>query len=405
MKTFIVTGIQMRNKGSQAMFLSLRHSLRSQFKDCEVIGFANKYDSPEQYSFKLLPFDDYTRFVLKHRLYKVPPLVSLSTYLVGKLRKSDKWRGKISEIESALRRADAILDASGYTLGSGWPKKSGRTLLETIDLAKQYRKQIILLPQSFGPFDWGDKDDAEFLEQVRKALTYPLRIYAREREGYECLTQLGLDNVALSADMVIGEKLFPSASEIYVDYSSRKVEYPPPGSVGFIINQNVFRIGDARAVLDLYARMIQTLIDNGEKVCILNTSTADTKLVNDVLGKITDRHKVHVITGEYSSPELIDIISRFKYVVASRYHSVVFAYRSGVPAVILGWASKYTDLAALFQQEEYVFDIRTASADQIITQVSIMGAKYKEESQRIKNCLEKVQATSVVQQAISALQG
>ena len=44
MKTFIVTGIQMRNKGSQAMFLSLCHTLKSMFKDCEVIGFANKYD-------------------------------------------------------------------------------------------------------------------------------------------------------------------------------------------------------------------------------------------------------------------------------------------------------------------------------------------------------------------------
>lgn len=65
MKTFIVTGIQMRNKGSQAMFLSLCHTLKSLFKDCEVIGFANKYDSPEQYNFKLLPFDDYTRFALK----------------------------------------------------------------------------------------------------------------------------------------------------------------------------------------------------------------------------------------------------------------------------------------------------------------------------------------------------
>jgi polysaccharide pyruvyl transferase WcaK-like protein len=146
------------------------------------------------------------------------------------------------------------------------------------------------------------------------------------------------------------------------------------------------------------------LVDNGEKVCILNTSTADTELVENVLKKVANRHKVHVITGEYSSPELIDIIARFKYVVASRYHSVVFAYRSGVPAVILGWASKYTDLAALFQQQDYLFDIRNAGVDRIITQIGTMGANYKEESRRIKDCLEGIQATSVVQQAISALQ-
>lgn len=405
MKTFIVTGIQMRNKGSQAMFLSLCHTLKSMFKDCEVIGFSNKYDSPEQYNFKLLPFDDYTRFALKYRLYNVPPLVSASTYVVGKLRKSGKWRGAVSEMESALRRADAILDASGYTLGSGWPKQSGRTLLQTIDLARRYKKKIILLPQSFGPFDWGEKDDAKFLEEVKRTLRYASKIYAREREGYECLTQLGLNNVELSADMVIRERMFPSASDILREHARREIEYPPDNSVGFIINQNVFRIGDAPAVLDLYARMIKELIDNGEKVCILNTSTADTNRVRDVLDKVTDRHKVDVITGEYSSPELIEIISRFKYVVASRCHSVVFAYRSGVPAVILGWASKYVDLALLFQQQDYVFDISAASADQIMRKVSEMGANYKTESQRIKNCLENVQATSVVRQAMSALQG
>jgi polysaccharide pyruvyl transferase WcaK-like protein len=404
MKTFVVTGIQMRNKGSQAMFLSLYYALKSKYKDCEIVGFANKYDLPEQYTFRLLPFDNYTRFVFKYRLHKVPLLESALTYFAGKLRKNEKWSGKISEMETALRQADAIFDASGYTLGSGWPKQSGRTLLQTIKIAKQYNKQIILMPQSFGPFDWGEKDDADFLKQVKKELTYPSKIYAREREGYECLLSLGLANVELSTDMVIREKFFPSASDIFDHQGTKDIEYPPRDSVGFIINQNVFRTGDAPAVLDLYARILEKLVDNGENVCILNTSTADIDLVENVLKKIKNRHKVSVITGEYSSPELIDIIARFKYVVASRYHSVIFAFRSGVPAVILGWASKYADLAALFQQQDYVFDIRNAGVDKIVTQVDKMGANYKKESRRIKDCLESIQATSVVQQAISALQ-
>ena len=48
MKKFVITGIQMRNKGSQAMFLSLYYGLKAINKDCEVIGFSNKFDSPEQ---------------------------------------------------------------------------------------------------------------------------------------------------------------------------------------------------------------------------------------------------------------------------------------------------------------------------------------------------------------------
>ena len=132
MKKFIVTGIQMRNKGSQAMFLSLYYALKSAYKDCEVVGFSNKFDSPEQYTFSLLPYDDYTRPIFKYRLNKVPLLAPILTYFVSLWRKSDKWNGKIAEMEKALREADAIFDASGYTLGSGWSKEGGGLLLQTI---------------------------------------------------------------------------------------------------------------------------------------------------------------------------------------------------------------------------------------------------------------------------------
>lgn len=404
MKTFIVTGIQMRNKGSQAMFLSLYYALKATYKDCDVIGFSNKYDSPEQYTFNLLPYDDYTRVIFRYRLNKVPLLVPLLTYFVSLWRKSDKWNGKIAEMEKALREADAIFDASGYTLGSGWSKQGGVLLLQTIRMARRYNKKIILMPQSFGPFDWDGKDNADFLKQMKEELAYCSKIYAREKEGYECLISLGLGNVELSTDMVIRERFFPKAGDICTSYDIEDINYPPRGSVGFIVNENVFRVGGADAVLDLYARILDKLSDSGEKVYILNTSTADMQFVDNVLNKIKNRDSVSVITGEYSSPELIDIIGRFKYVVASRYHSVVFAYRSGVPAIILGWASKYTDLAAHFQQQDYVFDIREPGVDRIFEQIDKMGANYEKESRCIGDCLGKIQATSVVQKAISALQ-
>jgi len=403
MKTFIVTGIQMRNKGSQAMFISLSYSLKSIYGECEVIGFANKYDAPDQYAFPLLPYDDYTRPVLKYGLHRVPLLEPILTHFVSRLRKSDKWKNQIPKMKHALQKADAIFDASGYSLGSGWPKESGRMLLDTIRMAKRYKKKIILMPQSFGPFDWGQKDDPDFVDEMKKELSYPLKIYAREREGYDCLSSLGLRNVELSADMVIRESFFPQAGQIYAKGRKSVKERPAKNSVGFIINKNVFRIGDDPSVLDLYVKMLTELIRGGEKVYILNTSTADADLVGKILDKVTGGQMVNVISGEYSSPELIDIISQFKYVVASRYHSVVFAYRRGVPAVILGWASKYSDLAALFQQQDYVFDIRRPNVEKILEGVRRMGRNYSNESIKIKQCLDDIQGSSVVRHALSTL--
>lgn len=403
MKKFIITGIQMRNKGSQAMFLSLYYALKSIYPDSEIVGFSNKYDTSEQYSFKLLPYDDYTRKVFKYRLNEVPFLAPVLTSLASQWKKSDKWDGKIVEMEKALEEANAIFDASGYTLGSGWSMAGGGLLLQTIELAKRYGKPIVLMPQSFGPFDWDEEGSEEFLKQVKEDLSYCTKIFARELEGYDCLTALGLDNVELSTDLVIREKFFPSASDIYAPGETREVSYPAPDSVGFIINENVFRIGEPDVVLDLYAQMLDKLVDDGEKVCVLTTSTADIEPVGDVLKKTRNRDRVEVIRGEYSSPELIDIIARFKYVVASRYHSVVFAYRSGVPAIILGWASKYSDLAGHFRQQDYLFDIREPGVGRILEKIGQMSANHESESRLILECLEKMQG-DVVKQAVEALQ-
>ncbi|QFT63705.1 polysaccharide pyruvyl transferase family protein [Roseivivax sp. THAF30] len=403
MKKFIVTGVQMKNKGSQAMFFTLRHHLKLIYGDCEVLGFANKYDCPEVYSFTLLPHDDFTRPALKLGLQKVPVLASTATLLASRIRKKDKWNGKLVEMDEALREADAIFDASGYTLGSGWPKGGGRRLLETVRLAKTYKKKIILMPQSFGPFDWGESDDAAFLDEVKKELSYCTKIYAREKEGYECLTSLGLTNVELSADMVIREKAFPKANDIYATPRADEIEYPERNSVGLIINENVLRIGDSQSSLDLYRNILERLVKNGEKVYILNTSGADTHLVESVLRGVPGKESIKIISGEYSSPELIDIISRFKFIVASRYHSIIFGYRSSVPAVILGWATKYIDLAEHFGQEEYVFDIREVDADQILKKIDKMSANCGAESRRIGERLDKVQGSSVILEATQAL--
>ena len=403
MKSYIITGIQMRNKGSQAMFLSLYYALKSIDKDCEVTGFAFKTDSPEQYAFKLLPHDDYTRLVFRRKLENIPVFTSLLTSFAGMVRKTSKWKGKLPQMHKALREADAIFDASGYTLGSGWSKGAGERLLETIKMAKRYNTKIVLMPQSFGPFDWGDDDDGEYLERVKHELSYCTKIYAREREGYECLKALGLTNIELSADMVIREKPFPTASEILASGEPQAATYPERGSVGFIVNENLFRIGEPEAVRSLYARILDKLIESGENVYFLNTSTADLNLTQQILQETKNRDKVKVITGDYSSPQLIDMISRFKYVVASRYHSIVFAYRSGVPAIIFGWASKYDDLAAHFQQQDYVFDVRDPGFDKIVGKIDQMAAKCADESRIIKECLERNQAASVVQDAVKAL--
>jgi len=381
------------------MFLSLYCGLKAIFKDCDIVGFALPYDSPERYAFELLPWDGGSRLLFSHRLHRVPLLAECSS-LLGRFK---QCRGKIGAIDRALREADAIFDASGYNLGSGWSKQVAYSLLSTIKVARQYNKPIVLMPQSFGPFDWDGKTDVRFLRLIRAELTYPVRIFARERQGYDCLASLGLNNIAVSADMVIREKCFPLASDVYASATRPAIDFPDESAVGCILNENVFRIGTSDAARRLYARIIDKLVDDGEKVYILRTSSRDVGYIATVLNAVKNAERVRVIGGEYSSPELIDIMKRFKYVIASRYHSIIFGYRNGVPAIMLGWASKYKELAQLMEQEEYVVDIRDGNTDIILEKMRRMREDHGKESTRIRKCLKRVQATSVVQEAVQVL--
>ena len=65
-----------------------------------------------------------------------------------------------------------------------------------------------------------------------------------------------------------------------------------------------------------------------------------------------------MIEQELSCVEFDRFVQQFDYVVASRFHAIVHAYKNGVPAIALGWATKYRELLEMFGQGEYRFDVR-----------------------------------------------
>ncbi|GAG10636.1 unnamed protein product, partial [marine sediment metagenome] len=53
------------------------------------------------------------------------------------------------------------------------------------------------------------------------------------------------------------------------------------------------------------------------------------------------------------------IIKQFQFIITSRYHSIIHAYKNGVPAIVLGWAVKYEELLGKFSQMDYMVDFRS----------------------------------------------
>ena len=89
-------------------------------------------------------------------------------------------------------------------------------------------------------------------------------------------------------------------------------------------------------------------------------------------------------------------MKQFQYLVASRFHSIVHAFKNGIPCIALGWATKYHDLLNLFDQGQYILDVRNDIGEaEMLAIIDRMNARYLEESAKIRKGLAAVQKQNV----------
>jgi len=390
MKTFVLTGSAMRNKGSQAMLFTMINGLKKRYEGCRIVFFTNDPNDLKEandYNFEILPWDYHTIRYVFMRMNHYDRLVTSSAYDVAR-----KYNEKIIDV---LESADLIFDVSGYQLGSRWGYKITFWYLANIEIAKRFGLPLYLMPQSIGPFKWKNKRNKFIRIWLRKVIKYPDIIFCRETEGYGWLDEFKVKRKLVSPDLVIQEEEFALPERIFSDNRQYKKIQIPTNSVGIILNEHVVKRGNRDTVISLYVQVIERLLNSDKQPVLLKTSTADDRLVEEVIKNVRNSKELIVINDIPSCIELCDAMQNFDYIVGSRYHSIIFGYRHGVPAVIVGWAEKYMNLAKYFGQENYVVDLETWDENQIINNMELMREHYSEESEKIKKALKVIQENSV----------
>ena len=111
----------------------------------------------------------------------------------------------------------------------------------------------------------------------------------------------------------------------------------------------------------------------------------------DIKNQFSDNQNVILLEDDLFCFELLDLLSKFDYVIASRYHSIVHSYLNGVPALLLGWSFKYEELAKKFDQSSYFFDIRNKlSLDMLKSTLKNLNNNYIIEKEKITSKLEEI---------------
>lgn len=346
----LITGGELFNKGAQSMTFSVVGEINKRYPEAKIyLLSARDARRPEeelsQYKFEILPWD------LRMKLRRIP-LVSI--FIKNKFFDS----GNEQRMWNIIATADAVIDISGFCLSSQFGKSRIVDYLSNLYFFKKYQINTVLFPQSFGPFDFTGLGSNIITKMIKRYLAFPKRIYPREVDGVNHLAMLGVqDNVAHSLDTVLHTTDFKPET-VFQSQLTNPVPDIETNAVGIVPNQKTFVKNKGNSLMDLYKSTINQLLDSGKTVYLLRHSHEDLSIVEDIKKQFHDNDKVIALTADYSALELTSIIQHFQFMIASRYHAVVHAYKCAVPCLVLGWAVKYQELTQQFEQKKFCFDVR-----------------------------------------------
>lgn len=387
MRNIIITGGELFNKGAQAMTFIAVDELHRRFPDHKIyllseMDLARPEEEKEPFAFDFMGW-----YPLKFARCQSNSLLRFTC----KLRNSKE----LQDAEDIYKHCDAMVDVSGYALGSNWSAATCNRYLDHLEFAQAFGIPVYLMPQSFGPFDFGAERQA-LNARIQRLLPTAKVIFAREQEGYDALVNTyGLKNVRLAHDLVLGNKGIDLAN-IFVSAPTLDLPEIRPNSVAVIPNSMNSSVSSQEAVLELYTKAIHALLSQGKTVYLLSHSTVDSALCSKLKEPFLTNENVILLAQDFSCLEFNALVKKFDYLIASRFHSIVHAFKNGVPCIALGWATKYHDLLKLFDQEQYILDVRDKiGEEQIAAAIALMDAHYPDEAGKIQKGLAAVQKQNV----------
>ncbi len=322
---FLITGATFVNKGAQAMLFVAINEIKKRFPKAIIYFLVGDMglNSPEEIKKEY----DFIFWV------------------------EDNWEH--ASIFDALPNMTAIVDVSGYALSSNW---NCNWYVRILRKAKESNTPLFLMPQSYGPFEF----DKEKNEEIKELLTHPKAIFTRESISYRWFCeQYQLKNVRTSDDLVLQNKGV-DLRNIKTSIESNTVEYiqiPNTSNIAIIPNIRTYTFGNKEHILEMYNRLIERLCKMGKNIYIVMHSD-DNEVCDDIYAMFAQNPRVFYIKEEMDCFEYEAFICQFEFIIASRYHAIIHAFKQNIPCIAVGWAEKYSELMNRVEQNEFVFDVR-----------------------------------------------
>lgn len=289
-------------------------------------------------------------------------------------------RGRWNPGMKALLASDAILDISG---GDSFSDIYGlhrfRMITAPKVLALRVRRPLVLLPQTYGPFQ--SPSTARLAQRV---VASAAQAWARDADSFDALRELAGQafDPSRHREGVDAAFLLPARMPEQLANNVRAMLASVPGPVGVNVSGLLWNTAEDFGLRADYRqamlRIVGELAEQGHRVLLIphvlgrrRGGEADNMAAAELVGLLRDRQASAVSRVETfgDASEAKAVIARCSFFVGTRMHSTIAALSSGVPAVGLAYSLKYRGVFASVGRADAVLDLRRLSSEDVIDAV------------------------------------
>ena len=398
---FLIVGANFINKGAEAMLKTIQLQIRQRNPDAEIYAICHPQEREIAKRQGIHPITDQT-----------PPLQKKIKTFTGKVKnKLGQMAGNapipyadFSPMEEIiqLKNLTMAVDVSGFAYGD---KRGYLQPLETqkvIDYCKKLGAKYIFMPQA-----WGSFKEAQVAVNCKKMIESGDAYFTRDEVSRKFVADLlgqPVEQVPLLPDIAFHFPIPEIDGAVILKkhgYTSNSNREKVCLSPNMRIYERMDGTGTSNAYVTTFIDIIYYLRDSYDIVLIPNEIMPDPSAGRDdqflckLIFEALDR-KEHVtcISGYYSAEEIKSVIRECDFVIASRFHSLVFALSLGIPSMAISWSHKYRELFRLFALDEFVLEDKGILIGQITNTFEKLVKERGEVTNKINTVLPQLKAAN-----------
>lgn len=404
MKNILLRGAGFENKGAEAMLRTVQREVGRRVPEVCFHVFVPSTEA--QFANVSGLFSIVANPSIREKILGVIPFISGYKEFSLKRQNPDFARAvKISRSAayeiSKTKPIDAIIDISGYAYGDAWGVVPCKATWAWLNYCRNYNKPYIFLPQAWGPFE-----KADIAVWARKFCENADLIFSRDQESSKYLSSLchqPLDNIHIAPDIAFRFQGAPSNAGASV-LRNLGYEVGTRPLIGLVPNMRVHErtpgVGAANKYVQLLVETANYCIEklgasvllSPNEIMVPGKTGQDDRFLCGIIQSLINKNEFCFTIREYYPSEIIkSILNHLDLLIASRFHSLVFALSAGIPVMALGWSHKYMELLRSFGLSDYVCPHNQLDKTAVINMLNTAWTERENNKNRIVDVFPDIQ--------------